>query len=556
MALLTITGHLFDATGTPLVGAVVRFQLVNFFNNVPTVTGTNILVPTMIPMITNSSGVYTGMLQGNDTISPLNTAYQVSFTPSVVAEYIFTGSGTINLDTFPPASQVPPPVGPVPSNILTGNNTFTGTNTFSGAMTLSGEGAAGNVAIKPATTDAVQFISVNGNDSNDGLSWGSAKGNADVATAIAAAIAALPVGGGTVFLGGGVFNTVATFIPIPAFVTICGMGMFSTTVMFNHVSSGFLFTPGLAGHELEGSALRDLRIEFSTGNCAGSNGVEVGGSGVAVAIQNKVVENVHIVFDDLAQTGSSGIFLTTNTIVECALCHFKNIIIENSAQMIYCNYGEGNFFDSCVGINIGANNSLLVEDTNGGNNRYNIRCESGSSNGTPLTGFSTNSAGLWVNATIDSNQTETALADTGSNNYFNLSLVGTGSNISLGTLATTSHLIVVSHNDTAVVPHAVFAGTLTTGIINTGFPITTVIANTTASESAGLILCNSTSALTITLPQGTAQAGARFTVKNINTGVVTVVGASGNIDGAVNFSIPTQYQTNTFSSDGTNYWII
>lgn len=43
------------------------------------------------------------------------------------------------------------------------------------AYTLTGEAAAGNIAIKQASADHTQYVSTSGNDSNDGLSWGTAK---------------------------------------------------------------------------------------------------------------------------------------------------------------------------------------------------------------------------------------------------------------------------------------------------------------------------------------------------------------------------------------------
>lgn len=48
------------------------------------------------------------------------------------------------------------------------------------------------------------------------------------------------------------------------------------------------------------------------------------------------------------------------------------------------------------------------------------------------------------------------------------------------------------------------------------------------------------------------------TVKRITGGAntLTVSSVTGNIDGAASKSIPTQYQSFTFISDGTNYWII
>ena len=57
------------------------------------------------------------------------------------------------------------------------------------------------LALKPQTSDAVQYASPNGNDSNDGLSVGTAK------LTIVGAYNALPATGGTIYVSGGVSGT-------------------------------------------------------------------------------------------------------------------------------------------------------------------------------------------------------------------------------------------------------------------------------------------------------------------------------------------------------------
>lgn len=57
------------------------------------------------------------------------------------------------------------------------------------------------LALKPQTSDAVQYASPNGNDSNDGMSLGTAK------LTIAGAYNALPATGGTIYVSGGVSGT-------------------------------------------------------------------------------------------------------------------------------------------------------------------------------------------------------------------------------------------------------------------------------------------------------------------------------------------------------------
>lgn len=138
MAQITITGHLFDSTGTAQVGAPVWFELTNLNGNVPYVSGTNVIVTTKVIVTTTAGGAYTAQIQGNDTITPANTFYKVTFNNNEVNYYSFTGAGPISLDSFTPLTTLPVPTGSVPTNILTGNNLFTGSNSFSGPVTFTG----------------------------------------------------------------------------------------------------------------------------------------------------------------------------------------------------------------------------------------------------------------------------------------------------------------------------------------------------------------------------------------------------------------------------------
>src|SRR6478609_6608785 len=117
MATIAISGHLFDAFGNPLAAAPVTFRLFNFDGNLPTVINTNVLVPILVKLVTDAAGFYSGNIQGNDTISPAGTVYEVNFGGGASASYSFSGAGPINLDSYSPVSSVPVPTGPVPANI-------------------------------------------------------------------------------------------------------------------------------------------------------------------------------------------------------------------------------------------------------------------------------------------------------------------------------------------------------------------------------------------------------------------------------------------------------
>lgn len=64
-------------------------------------------------------------------------------------------------------------------------------------------------------------------------------------------------------------------------------------------------------------------------------------------------------------------------------------------------------------------------------------------------------------------------------------------------------------------------------------------------------------AVSISLPEAKVSFGLRFTVKRLTGGAnaLTVSSVSGNIDGASSHSIPLQYQSFNYTSDGTNFWI-
>ena len=119
MALITITGHLKDNQGNIVQGSVV-FQLVNYGGDNPRVSGTNIIVSIQTTVSADTAGFFTASIQGNDTIIPSGTYYQVTYRnalgkPATIVSYSFTGAGPINLDTQ--AVLNPPPSPPSPATL-------------------------------------------------------------------------------------------------------------------------------------------------------------------------------------------------------------------------------------------------------------------------------------------------------------------------------------------------------------------------------------------------------------------------------------------------------
>ena len=71
------------------------------------------------------------------------------------------------------------------------------------------------------------------------------------------------------------------------------------------------------------------------------------------------------------------------------------------------------------------------------------------------------------------------------------------------------------------------------------------------------MLCDSSSNITITLPQATINTNRQYKIKNINTGVVTIdANESETIDGQLTTTINNKYDAITLICDGTQWFII
>ena len=95
--------------------------------------------------------------------------------------------------------------------------------------------------------------------------------------------------------------------------------------------------------------------------------------------------------------------------------------------------------------------------------------------------------------------------------------------------------------------------------VNGSFSIRTITitGNTTLDSSHALVLCNSTSVITITLPTAIGITGRIYQVKRINTGGVNIVPTAGQlIDGTSTISLDVKYATIQVVSDGTNWMLI
>jgi hypothetical protein len=199
----TVSGHLSTLGGTAITSnAFVRFRLRNYSGNIPRLVGTGVCAAgEVLPLRSggaiyydvapNSSGVISTTLCGNDAISPTNTFYSVELwangTAAAQQNFFITGP-TFNIDTAAPITTLSPPVVP----------------NFP---------ATANIALKPQTNDAIQYVSPNGADGNDGLSAGTAK------LTITAACAALPGGNSSCSAGTGTIYLTAGYSGLIPVVT-------------------------------------------------------------------------------------------------------------------------------------------------------------------------------------------------------------------------------------------------------------------------------------------------------------------------------------------------
>lgn len=124
-------------------------------------TGTGWVVPSVVRVsLTNGAIPGATTVLGNDALTPAGTVYSASILTSTgfswnLGSFSITGS-SFNFNDAVPVSQ----------NLIFPPTTL---------------------AIKPAAADGIQFVSANGLDTNDGLSWGSAKATINAAVTAAGA---------------------------------------------------------------------------------------------------------------------------------------------------------------------------------------------------------------------------------------------------------------------------------------------------------------------------------------------------------------------------------
>src|SRR5688572_25501673 len=87
--------------------------------------------------------------------------------------------------------------------------------------------------------------------------------------------------------------------------------------------------------------------------------------------------------------------------------------------------------------------------------------------------------------------------------------------------------------------------------------VTTITGNTTLTTAHAVVLCNSVSNFSVTLPTAVGISGRIYTVKNINTNIVTILTTgSQTIDGSINKLLNSRYNSVQLVSNGTNWHIL
>ena len=125
-----------------------------------------------------------------------------------------------------------------------------------------------------------------------------------------------------------------------------------------------------------------------------------------------------------------------------------------------------------------------------------------------------------------------------------------------GTAALTTDVLPVSRT-AGVDTRRVTAASIASLLPKVGYPLQKKTTDYPVVSGDGTILVDSVGPVTITLPLAASVSGQIVSVKNINTGTVTIVPSGADlIDGAASQTLSVQYAAFMFQSDGTNWYIL
>lgn len=336
--LVTVTGQALDPNGIPYSGARLVVMLNNPGPGSPTLTPCR-SSPCPVPLpsaitLDNEGNIPGGGIQlyANASILPAGTTYsfQVNENPGVLIPW---GTGA-QIFTLPNVT-----IGPSTPQSLTAGFTAVPPP----VLTLFGSASGGGSAGKPNPADGLYYVTTEGSDSNDCLSWGTA-----CATSQAAEnkmIAASGGSGGTIFVGSGTF-TDTLVIGTPTNL-ICNGSAVSTTYAPNAPAVSVISFNGYTG-----------RVAYCgivpSGQTAGG-GIEVDGDASAVEIDH----------NEIVGTFGPGIYVPGGS---SSLNIHDNFIeasgqgMANQAQIVYIEPANQTDFGMFIRDNIleGTSNSCIL----------------------------------------------------------------------------------------------------------------------------------------------------------------------------------------------------
>jgi hypothetical protein len=354
-----VSGTIKDATGQAFSGGTYRFDFypspINpngpYFQN-----GTPFNVHASVSGNLDSTGSLTNVpVPDNSTITPSGSSWTVTLCPAATSK-CFSTIVTITGASQSISSIVPPPIvvslnNPPPGGVSAytdaeivgaklGSQYFNITDStmhvctsFSGSCTWTQ-----NAAIKPAVSNAIEYVTTTGNDANDGLSWGSAKAT------IQAAVNALPLTpdgstSGIVYVAAGTY-TFSTGIVLPAShlhdsISIIGVPGYGTEAPSESVQGGTILN-----YTGSGAAISQVVASFANeADLAGSirdiviNGANATGSAIGIkfgGMLNMDIRNVSIAnFSGAGQIGIQVDNISTGGAVFTERYHFPNVSFEN-----------------------------------------------------------------------------------------------------------------------------------------------------------------------------------------------------------------------------------
>ena len=328
----TLTGTFSSLTGS--AEGIVRLTLVaqqyggqynSSFSSAPRVNGTAMLAPITYESALASS--FSVTVFGNDVITPAPTVYLITIEDAdgnTVASglYNLTGSGSNDLSTLTPINGATPPT--PPSGLVNAGEFYGGPEGSGSALpvyrSLVDSDLPANTALKASNAAATQFVdATDGNDSNDGLSWGTAKAT------LGAAIGALPSGAwGIVRVSSGGLTLTANLTITRSKTTIVGEPGANIT---GSVAGGFITVQGCSDIRITGltfisdGTVTGLGIDVSNtvsrlsiDHCQFENFPYANG-GIVVAIgdttnstSGKIVEDVFVCDNRFLNCGATNIY--------------------------------------------------------------------------------------------------------------------------------------------------------------------------------------------------------------------------------------------------------